>query len=120
MLHDKRDARIRRKRRIRTRVIGSADRPRLSVFRSTVHIYAQVIDDGTGRTLVGVSSLTKELREALTGLKKKQVAAKVGEELARRCKELHIDKVVFDRNGYQYHGRVSALAEAARKSGLQF
>ncbi|MDY0001613.1 MAG: 50S ribosomal protein L18 [Polyangia bacterium] len=120
MLQDKRNARLRRKRRIRKRMNGSTERPRLSVYRSALHIYAQVIDDESGRTLVGVSSLTKELRDGLAGLKKKQAAAKVGEELARRCKALNIDKVVFDRNGYRFHGRVSALAEAARKAGLQF
>ena len=116
----RKEAKDRRHERIRRGLVGSAERPRLAVFRSAKHIYAQVIDDGSGKTLVGVSSLTKELRDGLVGLKKKQAAAKVGEELARRCKELNIDKVVFDRNGYRYHGRVSALAEAARKGGLQF
>ena len=120
MLKDKRNARLRRKRRIRTRMTGSTERPRLSVYRSALHIYAQVIDDGSGKTLVGVSSLSKELRDGLSGLKKKQAAAKVGEELARRCKELNIEKVVFDRNGYKYHGRISALAKAARDAGLKF
>ena len=120
MLNDKRTARLRRKRRIRQRVEGNTERPRLTVFRSARHIYAQVIDDNVGKTLVGVSSLSKELRDGLVGLKKRQAAAKVGEEIARRCKELNIEKVVFDRNGYRYHGRISALAEAARKGGLQF
>ena len=120
MIHDKRTARLRRKSRIRKRVQGSQERPRLSVFRSALHIYAQVIDDSAGKTLVGVSTLTKELRDGLKGLKKRQAAQKVGEELARRCKELQIEKVVFDRNGYRYHGRISALADAARKGGLQF
>lgn len=120
MIHDKRTARLRRKRRIRSRIEGSTDRPRLSVFRSALHIYAQVIDDSAGKTLVGVSTLSKDLRDGLSGLKKRQAAEKVGAELARLCKELQIEKVVFDRNGYRYHGRISALAEAARKGGLQF
>lgn len=119
MLRDKRTARIRRKRRIRTRVIGSPARPRLSVFRSARHIYAQVIDDEAGLTLIGVSSLTATLRDGLSGLKKRDIAEKVGQEVARRCKELNIEQVVFDRNGYQYHGRVSALADGARKGGLK-
>lgn len=120
MLRDKRTARLRRKRRIRKRVHGAQDRPRLSVFRSTSHIYAQVIDDTAGRTLVGVSTLTKEIRDQLTDLKKREQAEKVGLELAKRCKELKIEQVVFDRNGYRYHGRISALAEGARKGGLKF
>ena len=120
MLRDKRNARLRRKRRIRQNMNGSADKPRLSVFRSARHMYAQVIDDVAGKTLVGVSTLTKELRENLTGLKKREAAEKLGEEVARRCKELEIEQVVFDRNGYRYHGRISSLADGARKGGLKF
>ena len=120
MLRDKRNARLRRKRRIRKTLSGSSDKPRLSVFRSARHIYAQVIDDTAGKTLVGVSTLTKEIRDTFSGLKKREAAEKVGEEIARRCKEMNIEQVVFDRNGYRYHGRVSSLAAGARKGGLKF
>jgi large subunit ribosomal protein L18 len=120
MVNEKRTARLRRKRRIRKTVAGSTERPRLSVFRSARHIYAQVIDDTVGKTLVGVSTLTKEVRDNVTGLKKRDAAEKVGEEVARLCKESGIEQVVFDRNGYRYHGRVSALAQGARKGGLKF
>ena len=119
MLRDRRTARLRRKRSIRKRVNGVAERPRLSVFRSARHIYAQVIDDVAGKTLVGVSTLTKELRDEVAGLKKREAAEKVGLEVAKRCKALKIEQVVFDRSGYRYHGRVSALADGARKGGLK-
>ena len=116
---DRRTSRIRRKRRIRKRISGEPVRPRLTVFRSARHIYAQVIDDTIGKTLVGVSTLTKEIRDQVTDLKKREAAEKVGIELAKRCIELKIEQVVFDRNGYRYHGRVSALADGARKGGLK-
>lgn len=112
--------RVRRKRRIRKKVSGTPSRPRLSVFRSAKHIYAQVIDDSSQQTVTSASTLTTELREACAGLTKKEAAAKVGELVAKRCLEKNIDKVVFDRNGFIYHGRVLELAEAARKAGLQF
>jgi large subunit ribosomal protein L18 len=108
--------RARRHRRVRRKVTGMPDRPRLTVFRSNKGIYAQVIDDLDGRTIVAASSL--EIKE--TGIKKSQAAAKVGELLATRAKEKNIGKVVFDRGGYLYHGRVKALAEGARKGGIQF
>ncbi|MFC1482306.1 50S ribosomal protein L18 [Myxococcota bacterium] len=120
MLQDKRTARMRRKRRIRKRVQGSAGRPRLTVFRSARHIYVQLIDDDAGHTLVGVSTVSKELRDRVGELKKREAAQQVGLELAKRCKALKIEHVVFDRNGYRYHGRVSALADGARKGGLKF
>ena len=119
MLKDRRTARLRRKRSIRKRIHGVPAKPRLSVFRSARHIYAQVIDDLAGKTLVGVSTLTKEVRDAVTGLKKREAAEKVGLELAKRCKKLKIEQVIFDRSGYRYHGRVSALADGARKGGLK-
>jgi large subunit ribosomal protein L18 len=119
MFRDRRTARLRRKRSIRKRVNGAPDRPRLSVFRSARHIYAQVIDDTIGKTLVGVSTLSKELRDQVQGLKKREAAEKVGLELAKRCMALQIEQVVFDRSGYRYHGRVSALADGARKGGLK-
>jgi large subunit ribosomal protein L18 len=92
----------------------------LSVFRSNIHIYAQVIDDTTGRTLVAASSKDRALADSLSGKTKTERAEAVGQLLAERAKDAGIDKVVFDRGGYKYHGRVQALAEAARKGGLIF
>ena len=112
----KEDSRQKRKLRIRKKVNGTIERPRLSVFRSAKHIYAQVVDDLTGKTLVAVSSLTKELRG--TEGKKTDVAKVVGQALAKACAAKGIDKVVFDRNGFIYHGRVKAVAEGAREAGL--
>ena len=112
--------RERRKLRIRKKVGGTTERPRLSVFRSTKHIYAQVIDDVTGKTLAHASTLSKDLKGTLDDDKKMDAAKKVGALIAKVCKSKGIDKVVFDRNGYLYPGRVSALAEAAREAGLEF
>ncbi|MBI2846097.1 MAG: 50S ribosomal protein L18 [Chloroflexi bacterium] len=114
------EARLRRHRRVRKEVEGRDGRPRLAVFRSTRHIYAQVIDDSQGQTLLAVSTRDAEIKEALAGMKKTEQAGKVGELLARRAQEKGIKKVVFDRGGYLYHGRVKALADAARKAGLEF
>ncbi len=114
------ESRLRRKRRIRKKLSGSAERPRLTVFRSARNIYVQVIDDEQGRTLVEASSKSKELIEELSGLKKKDRAKKVGALAARKCLDKGIDQVVFDRSGYVYHGRVAALAEGAREAGLKF
>ncbi|MBE3595368.1 MAG: 50S ribosomal protein L18 [Candidatus Carbobacillus altaicus] len=115
---------LRKKRhyRIRKKLFGNAQRPRLSVYRSTKHIYAQIIDDMQGVTLVHASTLDKELRDQLNeiGTGNKEAAALVGELLARRAKAKGIEKIVFDRGGYKYHGRVQALAEAARAGGLDF
>ncbi len=108
--------RARRHNRVRRKVTGMGDRPRLAVFRSNKGIYAQVIDDLGGKTLVSASS--QEIKES--GVNKTQAAAKVGELLATRAKEKNIDKVVFDRGAYLYHGRVKALADGARKGGIQF
>jgi len=108
--------RARRHRRVRLKVMGMPDRPRLTVFRSNKSIYAQVIDDLEGRTLISASST--EVKES--GLNKARMAEKVGELLAAKAKEKNIDKVVFDRGGYLYHGRVKSLAEGARKGGIQF
>lgn len=108
--------RDRRKRRIRKKVAGTAERPRLTVFRSSKQIYAQVIDDAAGTTLASATSLGADAAEgAKTGS-----AAAVGEALAATCLEKGLKKVVFDRNGYMYHGRVKALADGARKGGLEF
>jgi large subunit ribosomal protein L18 len=112
--------RERRKLRIRKKVEGTGERPRLTVFRSSKHIYAQVIDDAAGRTLAHASTLSKDLRGTLEEDSKVAAAKKVGALIAKICKSKKIDRVVFDRNGYMYHGRVSALAQAAREAGLEF
>ena len=114
----KRVLRERRRRRIRKKVKGTAERPRLSVFRSNRHIYAQVIDDQGGRTLVAASTLEKGLD--LAGKKKSEQAQMVGRLIAERAKQAGVEAVVFDRGGNLYHGRVKALAEAAREGGLKF
>ena len=112
--------RERRKLRIRKKVAGTTERPRLSVFRSAKHIYAQVIDDTTGRTLAHASTLSEDLKGQLGESDKSDAAKKVGALIAKVCKSKEISQVVFDRNGYMYHGRVSALAQAAREAGLEF
>ena len=113
--------RQRRKLRVRKHVNGTAERPRLTVFRSHNNIYAQIVDDAAGRTLVAASSLEKTLREKLAGKAGNRNAAEaIGTFLAAKAVEAGIKAVVFDRNGYAYHGRVRSLAEAARKGGLQF
>jgi large subunit ribosomal protein L18 len=111
--------RERRKLRIRKKVNGTTARPRLTVFRSAKHIYAQVIDDITGQTIAHASTLSKDLRGTLEKDNKVTAAKKVGALVAKICKSKKIDRVVFDRNGYHYHGRVSALAQAAREAGLE-
>ena len=113
-------ARIRRHARVRKYISGTPDRPRLSVFRSLTGIYAQVIDDEAGKTLASASSIDKELRGKMKGLKKVDQARLVGEAVAERAKEAGITSVVFDRGGFRYTGRVKALADAAREGGLQF
>ena len=115
-----RELRIRRHARLRKRVKGNVERPRLSVFRSNIHIYAQVIDDANGRTLAAASSKDRGLAGSLDGKTKTERAQAVGKLLAERAKAAGIDKVVFDRGGYKYHGRVQALADAAREGGLTF
>ncbi len=112
------DARIARHDRIREKISGTKEVPRLNVFRSNSNIFAQIIDDEAGVTLVSASSLEKELKIANGG--NVEAAAKVGELLAKKAKKAKISKVVFDRGGYLYHGRVKALAEAARENGLEF
>jgi len=113
----KHDARVRRHNRVRKHVRGEAERPRLAVFRSNKHIVAQVIDDRAGRTLAAASSLEADLR---SGGGNKESAKKVGALVAERAKAAGISKVVFDRGGFLYHGRVAALADAAREAGLEF
>jgi large subunit ribosomal protein L18 len=119
-LPDRNALRSRRHARARRRLAGGEARPRLSVFRSLKQIYAQLIDDETGRTVAAASSLEGEVRQRLAGKKKAEAAAIVGEVLAQRAKSKGITAVVFDRSGYLYHGRVKALADAARAAGLQF
>ena len=116
----KREARKRRQRRIRARIQGSAERPRLNVFRSTNHIYAQLIDDSTGVTLAAASTLDQTLREVTAALKKAEAARLVGQTLGERALAAGLQEAVFDRGGYRYHGRVAALAEGARNAGLKF
>lgn len=111
---------MKRKVRTRKRLSGTEGKPRLHIFRSLNHIYAQVVDDDKGVTLVAASTLTKELKDDLNGKKKAEKAAQVGKFLAEKCKEKDIEKVVFDRSGYRYHGRVKALADGAREGGLSF
>ena len=113
-------ARTRRHERIRRRIFGTAERPRLNVFRSLQHIYAQVIDDDLGYTMVAASTLDPDLREQLVGLNKSQQAARVGQLVAQRALVRGLKLVVFDRGGYAYHGRVQALADGAREAGLEF
>ena len=112
--------RIRRKYSIRKRINGTQARPRLSVFRSSKHIYAQVIDDTTGETLVSASTQSPEIREELSGKGKTERASLVGQLIAKKSVAKEITSVVFDRNGFIYHGRVKAVAEAAREGGLVF
>lgn len=119
-LKKKRALRDRRQTRIRVRVSGTSARPRLSVFRSLTNIYAQVIDDEAGRTLVSASTVDKEIASQVDGKSKTEAAKIVGQALASRAKEAGISAVVFDRGGYRYHGRVAALAEGAREGGLNF
>jgi len=112
--------RLRRKRRVRKRVVGTPERPRLTVFRSHKNIYAQIIDDSVGRTLVAASSVQKPARQETPIGGNKAAASLVGRMLAEKAVKAGIKKVVFDRNGYPYHGRLKELAEAARKAGLEF
>ena len=106
--------------RVRARVVGTAERPRLCVYRSLEHIYAQIIDDRSGRTIASGSSVDKETKKGLKGGGNIASAKAVGKIIAERAKAAGVAKVVFDRGGYKYHGRVKALADAAREAGLQF
>jgi len=113
-------SRLKRKRRIRKTVFGKQDRPRLSVFRSSKHIYAQIIDDTKGITLVAASTLDKEFKEDKIEGKKVDIANAVGGLIGKRALDKGITKVVLDRNGYLYHGRIKSLSDGARKAGLNF
>ncbi len=113
-------ARARRHQRIRRQIHGTNERPRLNVFRSLEHIYAQVVDDDMGNTLASASTLDPELKTQLGGLNKTQQAIRVGQLVAQRALAKGLKQVVFDRGGYPYHGRVKALADGAREAGLEF
>jgi large subunit ribosomal protein L18 len=119
VIEEKSERRERRKKRIRRHVIGTSERPRLTVFRSLKNIYAQLIDDVSGQTLVEASSRSKELREGVGYGGNKAAATKIGKILGERALAKGIKQAAFDRNGYKFHGRVKALAEAAREAGLK-
>jgi large subunit ribosomal protein L18 len=113
--------RIRKKRRIRSKVTGTSERPRLAVHRSARHTYAQLVDDSSHQTLTAISTLSKDLLPELKKAKTKSEKAKiVGKGIAQKAQELKVKKVIFDRSGYIYHGRVKAVAEGAREGGLEF
>lgn len=116
----KKAQRVKRAIGVRKRIEGATERPRLSVFRSAKHIYVQAIDDSTGITVAAASTMDKELKGALSGLKKAEQAEKVGALLGKRLEAKGIKRAVFDRNGFRYHGRVAAVAKGAREAGLEF
>jgi len=117
---NRREARLRRRAHIRKKVEGTPERPRLNIFRSLTHIYAQVIDDSVGNTLVSASTVDKELRSQVVGMAKADQARVVGKAVAERALSKGVTQVVFDRGGYKFHGRVKALADGAREAGLEF
>jgi large subunit ribosomal protein L18 len=117
---DRRAGRIRRHVRLRTNLEGGPRRPRLAIFRSLHHVYAQVIDDASGRTLAAASTTDADLRKSLKSASSKEGAAAVGKSIAERALKAGIETVVFDRGGFPYHGRIKSLAEAARNAGLKF
>jgi large subunit ribosomal protein L18 len=118
---EKRDARLKRKKRVRKRIQGRLDRPRLTVFKTARHIYAQIIDDSTRRTLLAASTLSKDLQTAVKGVSGNvKGAILVGEAIGKKSIESGLKEVIFDRNGFLYHGRIKALADAARENGLLF
>ncbi|MFZ4826959.1 MAG: 50S ribosomal protein L18 [Phototrophicaceae bacterium] len=116
----KREARIRRHSRIRHNLAGTAQRPRLAIYRSVAHIYAQIINDEDGRTLASASTIDREVAKQIEGKDKTESAKVVGEYIASRAKAAGVEEVVFDRGGFRYQGRIAALAEAAREGGLKF
>lgn len=116
----RRAMRLKRKKRIRKHLSGTTERPRLSVFRSSKHIYAQVIDDTKGQTIISASTVEKQIRQGENPENKIAAAAEIGKQVAKRAMDKGIVSVVFDRNGYKYHGRVKALSDSARETGLDF
>jgi large subunit ribosomal protein L18 len=119
-LNIRKQARLKRKKRIRKKVFGSQEQPRLCVFRSTRHIYAQIIDDSAGHTLATASSMEKDSKQHLEKGNKIAIAKHIGKTVAKRSMEKGVKKVVFDRNGFLYHGRVKAVSDGAREAGLKF
>ncbi|HAG51238.1 MAG: 50S ribosomal protein L18 [Deltaproteobacteria bacterium GWC2_42_51] len=112
---------LKRKKRVRKKIWGTSERPRLSIFRSNKHIYAQIIEDASGKTLISTSTISKELQDKLKKkTKKTEAAKKIGELVAKKAISKGIDKVVFDRGGFIYHGRIKAVADGAREAGLKF
>lgn len=109
-------SRFKKKMRVRKKILGTSERPRLSVFKSTSHLYAQIIDDVSGKTLAACSTV----EEKMSGAKNKEAAKKIGAELAKRAQAKKVSQVVFDRNGYRYHGKIKELADSAREAGLKF
>jgi large subunit ribosomal protein L18 len=121
MIKRNNNSRLRSKTRIRKKISGTIEVPRLTIYRSLNHMYAQIVDDASGNTLAAASSLSKEVLDEIKNSKGKVSKSKlVGNLIARKAKEKNITKVVFDRNGYRYHGRVQAIAEGAREGGLKF
>lgn len=120
MANDKELARLKRKIGIRKKITGTTERPRLTVFRSARHAYAQVIDDSQRKVIASVTTVGKAAADMRVGTKKCDQAKKIGEKIAQLCKEKGITQVVFDRNGFRYHGRIMAIANGAREAGLQF
>lgn len=120
MMNLRTQARLKRKKRIRKKLVGTGNRPRLCVFRSAKHIYAQVIDDSLGQTLVAASSLEKTVRENTESKNKLNAANTVGKIIGQRALEKGVKNIVFDRNGFLYHGRIKAVSDGAREAGLKF
>jgi len=114
------EARLARKQRIRRKLSGTAEMPRLTVYKSLKHIYAQVIDDTSGKTIASVTSNSKEFKAGSNELDKTGMSKKIGEAIAKACLAKNVNQVVFDRNGFPYHGRIAAVADAAREAGLKF
>jgi large subunit ribosomal protein L18 len=120
-IKDKREARLKRKKRVRKKIKGIPERPRLTVFKTARHIYAQIIDDSTGKTLAAASTMSKDVKSKTKGISGNiKGAILVGETIGKKGRKKRIKKVVFDRNGFLYHGRVKALADKARENGLEF
>lgn len=119
-IEKKKESHLKRKTRVRKKITGTSERPRLNVYRSNKHIYAQIIEDATGKTLTAASTLSKELKDKLGDVKKTEAAKKIGEFVAKKAIAKGIDRVVFDRGGFLYHGRIKAVADGAREAGLKF
>jgi large subunit ribosomal protein L18 len=120
-IKDKKANRLKRKRRVRKKIEGSSERPRLTVFKTARHIYAQLIDDSNGITLLSASTISKDIKSKAKGIGGNIKGAKlIGETLGKKGKQKGVEEIVFDRNGFLYHGRIKALADAARESGLKF